>query len=556
MVRYFWVSLPALLLAACSATTGSQPDHLAAALDENPEIETASLTQLAGALKDQRITSEQLVQFYLERIERLDQAGPQLNSIIAVMPDALDVARQRDRERQAGQLRGPLHGLPIVIKDNIEVAGPVPTTAGSTALRENVSDRDAFLVQQLKAAGAVILAKTNLSQWANFRSFNSTSGWSSVGGLVRNPHVLDRNACGSSSGSAVAVAAGLSTAAVGTETVGSIVCPASINGVVGFKPSVGLVSRSHIIPISHTQDTAGPITHSVADAARMMAVMTGTDPMDPSTRSQSNELPDFSAPLAENGLQSVRIGVLRDRVGDNAEITALFDHALRVMSSAGAELVEITDSRTGLEELGGASRWILPVEFKHNLNTYLASTPASVKTRTLQDLITYNKVHVDIEMPWFGQELFEISQNQPGLDDAEYLKQLETAQRLAGPEGIDRLLAEHAVDLLVAPTTGWASVSHLQKAEQDQDHSQVNSEPRVRGLGATQLPAVAGYPHLTVPMGELYGLPLGISFIGAKWADRSVLEAGHAFQLGAKLDLAPAYLPHTTVAVTQPKPHR
>ncbi len=494
-----------------------------------PNVEEMSISDLQQALARGTTTSEALVTAYLQRIERLDRKGPRLNSVIALMPDALQQARTLDAERVAGKMRGPMHGIPVMVKDNIEVAGPVPTTAGSTALLQNVTNRDAPMVTRLKEAGAIIIGKTNLSQWANIRSNNSTSGWSSVGGLVRNPYALDRNACGSSSGSGAAAAASLAAATVGTETDGSITCPAAINGLVGFKPTVGMVSRTHIVPISHSQDTAGPMARSVEDAAIMLTAMAGSDPLDGATADAGDFAVDFAAGLSPDFLQGVRIGVMRDRIGDDTDVQAVFARALKQLEAAGAVLVDIKDTRTGLESLGDNEFKVLMVELKADMNAYLASTPATVASRTLADLIAYNTANAATELRWFGQDLFELGESQQALDSEEYRTALATARRLAGPEGIDRLLREHDVKFLIGPSNGPAWVSDV-----------VNGD-NFGGPSQSRLPAVAGYPHITVPMGYVEGLPVGLSIIGSKWNDADVIRAGYAFEQASQARHAPTY---------------
>lgn len=478
----------------------------------------ASFVDEAAAQQAQGVrSSEAIVRHYLDRIATIDDAGPKLNAVIATFPDAIEQARRLDAERKAGKVRGPLHGIPVLVKDNIEVAGPVATTAGSLALKDNITGRDAPIIARLRAAGAVILGKTNLSEWANIRSGDSTSGWSAVGGLTRNAHIVDRNTCGSSSGSGAAAAADLAILTIGTETDGSIVCPSSINGVVGFKPTLGLVSRSLIIPISHSQDTAGPMTRSVRDAALMLTVMAGSDPEDPATAEADKRKVDYAAQLSPDALKGMRIGVMRDRVGNNVRIGERFNAALEKLKMAGAEIVDIADTRKGLEGLGEAEFEVLMTEFKAGLNAYLAKAAPAVKVRTLEDLIAFNKA-TPAELRWFGQDLFDLAQSKGGLDDPKYTEALARAKRLAGPEGIDRLLRDNKVDLLIAPTTGVAWKSDLVNGDQ------------YAGPSASQLPAVAGYPHLTVPMGAIEGLPLGISFIGTAWDDERVLRAGYAFE--------------------------
>ena len=482
-----------------------------------PDVEEKSIPELSAMLASGKVTSEQLVNAYINRIGRIDEdSSIQLNSVIALMPDALTEARTLDAERKAGKLRGPLHGIPILIKDNIEAKGRIPTTAGSTALLANVTDRDAPLVARLRAAGAIILGKTNLSQWANIRSNDSVSGWSSVGGLVKNPYALDRNACGSSSGSGAAAAASLAAATIGTETDGSIICPSSINGLVGFKPTLGLVSRTHVIPISHSQDTAGPMARSVTDAALLLTALAGSDPADPATAEADKRKTDYAAGLSPDYLKGVRIGVLIDRRGGNARVQAAFAQALEKLKAAGAELVEIADSRTGLEGLGEAEFKVLMVELKADLNAYLATTPPQVTARTLKDVIAFNTANAETELAWFDQSLFDLAESQKGLDDPEYREALAKSKRLAGAEGIDKLLKTHNVRFLVGPSTAPAWVSDL-----------VNGDHSI-GPSQSQLPAVAGYPHITVPMGLVAGLPVGLSIIGSQWQDHEVIKAGYA----------------------------
>ena len=382
------------------------------------DVEEQALSELAALMSEGSISSEAITMAYLARIATVDDAGPTLNAVIATMPDAIMQARLLDKERAAGKMRGPLHGIPILLKDNIEASGPVPTTAGSLALADNVTNRDAPMVARLRKAGAVILGKTNLSEWANIRSNKSTSGWSAVGGLTKNSYALDRNTCGSSSGSGSAVAASLSAAAVGTETDGSIVCPASVNGLVGFKPTLGLVSRSLIIPISHSQDTAGPMARTVRDAAMLLTAMAGRDASDPATAMADTYTRDFAAGLNSDGLKGKRIGVLRDRVGDDPAITATFNASLQAMEAAGAILVEIKDSKTGLEKLGDAEYQVLLSELKADLGSYLSKLPNAKSGKlTLADMIAFNTANADKELQYFDQSIFELAQKQGGLKD-------------------------------------------------------------------------------------------------------------------------------------------
>ncbi|MFN3818054.1 amidase [Blastomonas sp.] len=527
------------LLTACAAPAVSQtPEPAARAVS----VEEQSISDLGRMMDSGSVGSVDLVREYMDRIRKIDRQGPSLNSVIAVMPDAMSEARLRDAERKAGKLRGPLHGIPVLIKDNIEAAGPVPTTAGSNALSANITDRDAPLVARLKAAGAIILGKTNLSQWANIRSTSSTSGWSSVGGLVKNPYALDRNACGSSSGSGAAAAASLAAITIGTETDGSITCPASMNGLVGFKPTVGLVSRTHIIPISHSQDTAGPMARSVMDAAITLTVLAGSDPADPATQQADSRRTDYAKNLSRDYLRGVRIGVLADRTGGNAGVKAAFANALGHLSALGAVLVEIADSRTGLEELREAERKVLMTELKADMNGYLATTPAGVSSRTLADLIAFNKSQAATELAWFDQDQFEIAESQKGLDDPEYIEALAKSRKLAGEKGIDRLMKQHDVRFLIGPSNGPAWLSDLVNGDNFGPPSQ------------SQMAAVAGYPHITVPMGAVSGLPVGLSFIGKQWADHDVIKAGYAFEQAAGARVAPAYRPHANALADPAQP--
>lgn len=520
MQKYSLLAAAALL---ATAPVAAMPPPL-------PEVEGKDAATLQAEMESGRLYEGLLASVYLDRLGRLDDYGPKLNAVIATFPMA-DVDAEAKRlhdERKVGKLRGPLHGIPILIKDNIEVAGPLATTAGSLALKDNVTNRDAPIITRLRDAGAVILGKTNLSEWANIRSNNSTSGWSVIGGLTRNPHTLDRNSCGSSSGSAAAVAASLAPLAIGTETDGSITCPAGVNGIVGFKPTLGLVSRTHIVPISHSQDTAGPMTLTVRDAAAVMNVIAGSDPADPATAEADARKADYVAALSPDALQGKRIGVLRDRVGDRADIAALLDAALKQMTALGATVVDIADSRKGLEDLGAAEFEILMTELKADIAAYLAGLPAKDGPKTLADLIAFNKANPE-ELLWFDQSLFELAETKGGLDSPAYVEAKAKATRLAGAEGIDRLLKEHKVDLLIGVTNGPAWASDL-----------VNGD-HYNGPSASQLPAVAGYPHLTVPMGAVQGLPVGISFIGPKWSDAEVLATGYAYEQASRKRVAPTF---------------
>lgn len=460
-------------------------------------------------------------------IARVKAINPKLNAVIALDPTALDQARALDRQRK---VRGPLHGLPILVKDNVDMAGPLPTTAGSLALKDNVTGRDAPFLARLRAAGAVMLGKTNLSEWANIRADASISGWSAVGGQTRNPHALSRNTCGSSSGSGSAVAAQLVDAAIGTETDGSITCPSAMNGIVGIKPTVGLVSRTHVVPISHSQDTAGPMTRDVRTAARLLTVMAGSDPADPATKEADARKQDYVAALDAKALKGARIGVLRWATGWHTGVDARFEAALAVLKAQGATLVDITTA-PNRREIGPNEFTVLLTELKADLGAYLASTPATVKTRTLADVIAFNKANAASEMGLFGQDIFEKAEATKGLTDPAYLKARETSLKFAGKEGIDKMLADARVEVLVAPTAAPAWFIDAVNADQSP------------GGGAGGLAAVAGYPHLTVPMGGVRGLPVGLSFIGPAWSEARLLALGYAFEQAApEMKLTPSFV--------------
>ncbi len=480
-----------------------------------------SLPELAQDLRDGRVTSEALTQAYIDRIKAVDQDGPRLQAVLALNPDALRRARALDKQRADGETLGPLHGLPILLKDNIETKDNLAATAGALALKDNITNRDAPLTQGLREAGAVILGKTNLSQWANFRSNHSNSGWSALGGQTRNPHSLDRNPCGSSSGSGAAIAASLAAGAVGTETNGSIICPSNVNGIVGFKPTVGLVAQDGIIPISKTQDTAGPMTKTVRGAAMMLSAMDEADI-------------DYAAALRENALSGARIGVLRFAQGSSPHIQARFNAALGTLRAQGVTLVEIEEFDLAVENYGAKSLSVLEYEFKDGLNTYLAGTPPAVKTRSLSELIAFNKTHDTIELALFDQSLFESAQARGPLTDAAYIAARDEIVLATGKNGIDRLMADNAVTALVAPSGPLAP-----------RFDPVNGDVWPDWAGAGYLAAVAGYPHLTVPMGTVRHIPIGLSFIGGAGQDAAILSYGYDYERASQLRAAPKYL--TTV---------
>ena len=459
--------------------------------------------------------AEQSARQALDRIAELDDAGPRLNAVIAVNPDAPCEALAAESSDL------PLDGRTVLIKDNIETR-ELPTTAGSLALQDNWTRRDAPLVANLRAAGGVVLGKTNLSEWANIRDRDSTSGWSAIGGLTRNPHATDRNACGSSSGSGAAVAAGFAWAAIGTETNGSITCPASINGVVGFKPSVGLVSRTYVVPISSTQDTAGPMTRSVHDAALLLGAIAGEDPADPVTLTVPDRRSDYTEGLEGYSLEGFRIGVMRKQVGDRKDLAAVFETALADLERAGAVLVDIEFDPD--RQMFGDSFTVLMFELREEMGKYLRSLPGENLPRSLAELIAFNEAHAGEELRWFGQSLFE--QAEATTDREAYETARANAVRIAGEETLDRLLAKHDVRFLVAPTRGPAWTSDL-----------VHGDHFNGSIGFGSPAAIAGYPHLTVPMGAVEALPVGISFFGAKWADHEVLKAGAAYERARSAEL-------------------
>jgi amidase len=467
------------------------------------------------------------VRYDLNRIHELDRAGPSIHAVIAINPDAIIQARALDEERRKSGVRGPLHGIPVLIKDNIETMDRMPTTAGSLALLQNQAVADAPVVAALRAAGAVILGKTNLSEWANFRSNHSSSGWSAVGGLTRNPYVLDRSACGSSSGSGAAVAAGMAVAALGSETDGSVTCPSSINGLVGLKPTVGLLSQQGIVPISKSQDTAGPMARSVTDIAILLTQLVRHAPGSCPMPSNDCANVDYQAELDASWLKGKRIGVLRFKAGSHPEMDEIYERALSHLRAAGAVLFNV--DAPDMTPIGAAEQVVLLNEFKTGINAYLDATPAAVKTRDLQQLIDFNRAS-PYELELFGQDVFLQAQETKGPEDADYKKALETSRRLAGEQGIDRLLREQTLDLLVAPTTSasWRV-------------DRVNGDSF--GDSFTTLSAVSGYPHLTVPMGQVQGLPVGLSFIGTAWSESKLLAAGFSYETHSPGFDPPKYIP-------------
>jgi amidase len=499
-----------------------------------PDFELAEMpiTELQRGMASGRFTSRKLCEMYLARIAQIDAAGPTLRSVLQRNPDALAIADSLDRERRAGKVRGPLHGIPVLIKDNIGTHDRMTTAAGSLALAHSISPRDSFVAERLRAAGAVILGKTNCSEWANFRSTHSSSGWSGMGGQTRNPYALDRSPSGSSSGSGSAAAASLCAVAVGTETSGSIVSPSAAASLVGIKPTVGLVSRSEIIPISHSQDTAGPMARTVSDAAILLGALTGEDARDAATAaSRGHALTDYTPFLRADGLKGARIGIARKSYfGSSPASDKIVDDAIAAMRAAGATIVDPADIATSAT-LGARSFDVLAYEFKNDINAYLAGLGPSAPVKSLADLIAFNNAHAAQEMPYFGQEIFERSQEKGPLTDKDYLEALEQGQRRARAEGIDATLQKYQLDAIVAPTGGPVGLIDLIRGD--------------TGGGGSAAPpaAIAGYPHITVPAGYVFGIPIGVSFIGTAWSEPTLIKLAYAFEQATKVRKAPRFLP-------------
>lgn len=524
----------ALTLALAACQPASPPPAASPAETAKPAqaaapafaFEEASIADLQAKMAAGTLTSHALAQAYLDRIAAIDRAGPAINAVIELNPDAIKEADALDAERKAGKVRGPLHGIPVLLKDNID-ATPMANSAGSLALADNRPKADAFLVAKLRAAGAVILGKTNLSEWANFRSTRSTSGWSGRGGQTKNPYALDRNPCGSSAGTGSAIAANLAAAGIGTETDGSIICPSAVAGLVGIKPTVGLVSRSGIIPISVSQDTAGPMARSVADAAALLTAIAAPDPADPAASERKDATPiDYTAHLKADALKGARIGVVRKLTGYQPDTDAAFEAAVAAIKAAGATVVDAEIPTLG--QWDNDELQMMLYEFKDGLNRYLAS--ANTPYKTLADLIAYNKAHAAQEMPYFGQELFEQAQAKGPLTEPAYLAARDKVRRLAGPEGIDAALRKQHLDALVAPSMSPAWPT-----------DPINGDHFIgAGYGAA---AVARYPSLTVPMGEVHGLPVGIVFMGSAWSEPRLVELGYAFEQATHARKPPRLLP-------------
>jgi amidase len=507
---------------ACAAPDSSAPPGAQATTDqpwtkEAFELEEVPISDLMEGMASGKWTSQKITELYLDRIRELDRQGPRLRAVIETNPDALDLADQLDKERQAGKLRGPLHGIPVLVKDNIDTADKMVTAAGSLALAGHHAAQDSGVAARLRAAGAVLLGKANLSEWANFRSTRSSSGWSGRGGQCGNAFAVDRNPCGSSSGSGAGASASFCAAAIGTETNGSVVCPSSINGVVGIKPTVGLVSRAGIIPISHTQDTAGPMARTVRDAAVVLGSMTGVDPRDAATAaSRGHAYTDYTQFLDPDGLKGARIGVERNFFGRDDRVDALMEDALEVMADAGATIVDPARLTT-LRQMNRNEGTVLDYEFKADLNKYLESLPADFRVHTLADIIAFNDAHKSEEMPFFGQEIFLAAEKCGPLTDPKYLDALNAMLRAARGRGIDALMEEHKLDAIVSPTSRPAWVIDL-----------VNRGGESGGSSGPA--AIAGYPSITVPNGYVLGLPVGILFFGRAWSEPKLLKIAFAYE--------------------------
>ena len=494
------------------------------------ELNELSVAQLQDGMTSGRFTSRRLVDLYLQRIAQIDAAGPRLRSVIEINPDATSIADALDAERKAKGSRGPLHGIPVLIKDNIDTGDKMLTTAGSLALVGGPAPRDAFVVERLREAGVVILGKTNLSEWANIRSLKSASGWSARGGLVKNPYVLDRNACGSSSGTGAAIAANLAAVGVGTETDGSIVCPSAVNALVGIKPTIGLVSRTGVIPIAHSQDTTGPMARTVADAAALLNAMVGVDAKDAAMASAPAERVDYTAALSADALRGARIGVARaDFFGYSPPTDRLIDVAIERMKAQGAVIVDPADIPTAAR-LGECELEVLLYEFKANLNAYLATRGSTAAVSSLKDLIAFNEREREREMPHFGQELFVRAEAKGPLTTPEYQSALSQCRRLARDQGIDAVMTKHQLDAIVVPTLGPAWPTDLLNG----DH--------ITGGGTTPA-AVAGYPSITVPAGWVGELPVGILFMGRAWSESRLISLAFAYEQATKHRRPPKFLP-------------
>jgi amidase len=508
------------MLDACSSKETKSPVDVATSFDE------LTINDLQQKMKSGELTSKALTEFYLKKIDQFDKNGAAVNSVIEINPDALTIAAQLDQERNENKIRGPLHGIPVLIKDNIDTADKMLTTAGSIALEGNHAAKDAFIISKLREAGAVLLGKTNLSEWANFRSTRSSSGWSSRGGQTKNPYVLERNPCGSSSGSGAAVSANFCTVSIGTETDGSIICPSSINGVVGIKPTVGLWSRSGIIPISSTTDTAGPMARTVTDAAILLSTLTGVDENDQATRSsQGKAEKDYTKFLDVNGLQGKRIGIEKSYLKIHEAVDTLFNKAIEQLKSKGAEIVEVDFLKT-VKGIDADEFTVLEYEFKDGLNKYLKS--ANGKVKSLKELIEFNKQQESTAMPYFKQEILEGSEKRGDLNSKEYKEALNHILTVTR-NGIDNLMTNEKLDAIGGPSYGASWCTDL-----------INGD-HFSGYGFTGPAAIAGYPHITVPMGFVFDLPIGLSFFGRAFSEGELIEIAFSYEQASKNRRPPSF---------------
>lgn len=512
------------IVSACSQTA---PKESESSTSPTITLEEITVAEIQEAYTAGTYTAVELTQAYLNRIAEIDASGPELNSVIMVNPDALAIAEQLDKERKEGKPRGPMHGIPVLLKDNIDTHDKMPTTAGSRALANSFPQQDSYLAKQLREAGAIILGKANLSEWANFRGQMSSSGWSGVGGQTKNPYVLTRNPCGSSAGSGAAVSANLAVMAVGTETNGSIVCPSHANGIVGIKPTVGLISRSGVIPISFTQDTPGPMARTVRDAAIGLGAMVGIDPADSKTLASENKTyTDYTQFLNEDGLKGKRIGIYTQPLGNNFKVDSVFAQAVAYLESRGAETVEISEIAPG--KAGGLSFQVMLFEYKDGLNNYFASLGPDAPIKSVEDLIAFNKQD-EVELQFYDQHYLELAQEKEDIDSEAYRKTVEEMLRLSQQEGLDKVMEENKLDAIVAPTgspawqTDWVNGDHFQ-------------------LGSSSPAARAGYPNITVPMGFVGELPVGMSIFGQAWTEPLLLEIAYAYEQGTKHRRAPKFL--------------
>jgi amidase len=518
---------------ALTAARALTPDTALFSDEVKPfELDEITIPDLQDGMKSGRFTAQDLVEKYTARIHEIDKQGPAINSVIELNPDAPSIAESLDRERKEKGPRGPLHGIPVLIKDNIDTADRMMTTAGSLALLGSKPPKDSFVAQRLRAAGAVILGKTNLSEWANIRSSHSTSGWSGRGGLTKNPYALDRNPCGSSSGTGAGVSANLAACGIGTETDGSIVCPSSSNGLAGIKPTVGLISRSGIIPISHSQDSAGPMCRTIRDAAIMLGALTGVDPEDPATTpSVGKSHTDYAQFCDSDGLKGARIGVARKYFGFNDGVDALMEQSLDVMRKQGATVIDPADIAT-LGKFDESELLVFMYELKAGLNSYLARLGPDAPVKSLKEIIEFNQRNRQKEMPYFGQDLFLKSESKGPLTEKEYVDALAKNHQLARTEGIDATMDKYHLDAIVAPTGGPAWLTDL-----------INGD-HVAG-GSSNAAAVAGYPNINITAGYLWALPVGISFFGRAWSEPTLIRLAYSFEQATKARQAPRFIPRT-----------